>query len=114
MNLNPLRKPVAVDLDELEARLHHAHEGSTSAPSVPYPTREPRERPAHTPLQVIGHAITRLTYKDAVKMGEEIFKKITRDVADGAPTAAELTAAIQAWAADWEKFADILGPREPV
>jgi hypothetical protein len=24
----------------------------------------------------------------------------------------ELTAAIQAWAADWEKFADILGPRE--
>ena len=108
MNLNPLRKPVAVDLDELEARLHHAHEGTSPAP-VPY---APRERPAHTPLQVIGHAITRLTYKDAVKMGEDIFKKITRDVADGAPNAAELTAAIQAWAADWEKFADILGPRE--
>ena len=105
MNLNPLRKPVPVDLDELEARIHDAHE---SAP-VPY---APRERPAHTPLQVIGHAITRLTYKDAVKMGEDIFKKITRDVADGAPNAAELTAAIQAWAADWEKFADILGPRE--
>jgi hypothetical protein len=113
MNFNPLRKPVAVDLDELESRIHEAHE-STSAPSVPYPTREPRERVQHTPLQVIGHAITRLTYKDAVKMGEEIFKKITRDVADGAPTAAELTAAIQAWAADWEKFADILGPREQV
>ena len=106
MNLNPLRKPVAVDLDELESRIHDAHE--STAP-VPY---APRERVQHTPLQVIGHAITRLTYKDAVKMGEDIFKKITRDVADGAPTAAELTAAIQAWAADWEKFADILGPRE--
>jgi hypothetical protein len=106
MNLNPLRKPVPVDLDELEARIHDAHE---SIAPVPY---APRERVQHTPLQVIGHAITRLTYKDAVKMGEEIFKKITRDVADGAPTAAELTAAIQAWAADWEKFADILGPRE--
>src|SRR6516164_1717555 len=110
MNLNPLRKPVAVDLDELEARIHEAHEG-TSPPSA-YDPRPPRERVQHTPLQVIGHAITRLTYKDAVKMGEDIFKKITRDVADGAPTAAELTAAIQAWAADWEKFADILGPRE--
>ena len=103
MNLNPLRKPVAVDLDELEARLHHAHEGSTSAPSVPYPTREPRERVQHTPLQVIGHAITRLTYKDAVKMGEAIQAKLKEG---------ELTAAIQEWAADWEKFADILGPRE--
>ena len=114
MNLNPLRKPVPVDLDELEARIHDAREAHEAA-SPPYVTpgiREPRERVQHTPLQVIGHAITRLTYKDAVKMGEEIFKKITRDVADGAPTAAELTAAIQAWAADWEKFADILGPRE--
>jgi hypothetical protein len=108
MNLNPLRKPTPVDLDELEARIHDAREATSPTP-IPY---APRERVQHTPLQVIGHAITRLTYKDAVKMGEEIFKKITRDVADGAPNAAELTAAIQAWAADWEKFADILGPRE--
>jgi hypothetical protein len=106
MNLNPLRKPTAVDLDELEARIHDAHE--STAP-VPY---APRERPAHTPLQVIGHAITRLTYKDAVKMGEEIFKKVTKDEAAKTANHAELTAAIQAWAADWEKFADILGPRE--
>jgi hypothetical protein len=59
----------------------------------------------HTPLQVIGHAITRLTYKDAVKMGEAIQAKLKEG---------ELTAAIQEWAADWEKFADILGPREQV
>ena len=109
MNLNPLRKPTAVDLDELEARLHHAHEGSTSAPSVPYPTREPRERPAHTPLQVIGHAITKLTWKDAESMGKAIAAKSENN---GNIDAKALTAAIQAWAADWEKFADILGPRE--
>jgi hypothetical protein len=99
MNLNPLRKPVPVDLDELEARIHDAHE--STAP-VPY---APRERVQHTPLQVIGHAITRLTYKDAVKMGEAIQAKLKEG---------ELTAAIQEWAADWEKFADILGPREQV
>ena len=99
MNLNPLRKPTPVDLDELEARIHDAHE--STAP-VPY---APRERVQHTPLQVIGHAITRLTYKDAVKMGEAIQAKLKEG---------ELTAAIQEWAADWEKFADILGPREQV
>jgi hypothetical protein len=102
MNLNPLRKPTPVDLDELEARIHDARE-ATSPPYVTPGIREPRERPAHTPLQVIGHAITRLTYKDAVKMGEAIQAKLKEG---------ELTAAIQEWAADWEKFADILGPRE--
>ena len=104
MNLNPLRKPTAVDLDELEARIHDAHE---SAP-VPY---APRERPAHTPLQVIGHAITKLTWKDAESMGKAIAAKSENN---GNIDAKALTAAIQAWAADWEKFADILGPREQV
>ena len=107
MNLNPLRKPVAVDLDELEARLHEAHGGTSPAP-VPY---APRERPAHTPLQVIGHAITKLTWKDAESMGKAIAAKSENN---GNIDAKALTAAIQAWAADWEKFADILGPREPV
>jgi hypothetical protein len=106
MNLNPLRKPVPVDLDELESRIHDAHE--STAP-VPY---APRERVQHTSLQVIGHAITRLTWKDAVAMGDAIAAKIKKDV--GTSDATELTRAIQAWAADWEKFADILGPREQV
>jgi hypothetical protein len=99
MNLNPLRKPAAVDLDELEARIHDAREATSPTP-IPY---APRERVQHTPLQVIGHAITRLTYKDAVKMGEAIQAKLKEG---------ELTAAIQEWAADWEKFADAIGPRE--
>ena len=105
MNLNPLRKPVAVDLDELESRIHDAHE--STAP-VPY---APRERVQHTPLQVIGHAITKLTWKDAESMGKAIAAKSENN---GNIDAKALTAAIQAWAADWEKFADILGPREQV
>ena len=101
MNLNPLRKPVAVDLDELEARIHEAQESSPT----PY---APRERPAHTPLQVIGHAITRLTWKDAESMGKAIEALLAKET--GSPQ--NVTGAIQAWAQDWEKFVDILGPRE--
>jgi hypothetical protein len=98
MNLNPLRKPVAVDLDELEARIHEA----ASPPYVTPGIREPRERTPHTPLQVIAQAILGLTWAEAEKMGTGIKAK------DGE----NLTSAIQAWAATWKDFADAIGPRE--
>jgi hypothetical protein len=50
----------------------------------------------YTALQLIGHAATRLTWRDAEKMGQAIQAKMK----DGG----SLTAAIQAWAEDWEKF----------
>jgi hypothetical protein len=52
----------------------------------------------HTALQVIGHAITRLTWKDAEKMGAGIQAQMKEDKS--------LAAAIQAWAEGWEKFED--------
>jgi len=87
LNKSPLPGPV--DLDKLREELDAQH-----PVNVP-PAREPRE---YAPLQVIGHAITRLTYNDAVKMGEAIQAILAKDT--GTPQ--NVTAAIQAWAADWD------------
>jgi hypothetical protein len=95
--MNLLRKPTAVDLDELEARIHEANESS------PAQYAPPRERVQHTPLQLIAQAILGLTWAEAEKMGTGIKAK------DGGEN---LTAAIQAWAATWKDFADEIGPRE--
>jgi hypothetical protein len=71
---------------------------ATRAPSEDkhYAPPAVREREDHTAVQIIAHAITRLTWKEAEKMGVAIQDKVK----DGGP----LTAAIQAWAAEWEDF----------
>ena len=84
--MNFLKKEVPVDLDKLREEI-----GETK-PYVPYAKEK-----SYAPLQVIGHAITRLTWADAVKMGEAIQSKLKEG---------ELTAAIQEWAKDWESFSD--------
>ena len=80
--MNFLKKD-PVDLDKLREEIGEA-------------PRVPKEK-SYAPLQVIGHAITRLTWADAVKMGEAIQAKLKEG---------ELTAAIQEWAKDWESFND--------
>jgi hypothetical protein len=80
--MNFLKKD-PVDLDKLREEIGEA-------------PRVPKEK-FYAPLQVIGHAITRLTWSDAVKMGEAIQAKLKEG---------ELTAAIQEWAKDWESFND--------
>ena len=82
--MNFLKKD-PVDLDKLREEIGEA-------PRVPYAKEK-----SYAPLQVIGHAITRLTWADAVKMGEAIQAKLKEG---------ELTAAIQEWAKDWESFSD--------
>jgi hypothetical protein len=81
--------PVAVDLDKIRDELNAA---------APMPTREPRERD-YAPLQLIAHAITKLTWREAVTMGKAIAAKGT----DG-NNSGDLTAALIAWAEDWENF----------
>ena len=101
MNILPRKSPV--DLDKLREDILTTRPEQNTHPSpqqlaydsyAPRPTGEPQEK-TYTPLQVIGHAITRLTYKDAVNMGEAIQALLKEG---------ELTAAIQEWAADWDKF----------
>jgi hypothetical protein len=77
-----------VDLDKLREEIGVGEQT--------YLTKVPKER-SYAPLQIIGHAITRLTWADAVKMGEAIQAKLKEG---------ELTAAIQEWAKDWESFND--------
>ena len=110
MNILPRKSPVDLDKlreDILTTKPDHNHPSPQEVALAAWPpqveVRAPREKSPFTPLQVIGHAITRLTYKDAVKMGEAIQALLKEG---------ELTAAIQEWAADWEKFADAIGPRE--
>ena len=96
MNLfNTKQQPeqVPVDLDMLEQEIR-------SEPTAPraYAPRETREHPQPTRLQVIAHAITTLTWSEAVKMGDAIKIKLPEGSGD-------LTAAIQEWAKDWETFA---------
>ena len=50
----------------------------------------------HTALQIIAHGITQLRWRDAEGMGEAVKAKMK----DGN----SLTAAIQAWAEEWESF----------
>jgi hypothetical protein len=76
-----------VDLDRLRDEIQR----NTELPQMEYAQREVRE---YTRLQVIGHAITTLTWSEAEKMGQAIKSK------DGE----SLTAAIQTWAKDWESF----------
>jgi hypothetical protein len=81
-----------VDFERLEDELE-AHR--TQLPQPGYET--PRfGADQHTTLQVIGHAITRLTWKDAERMGAGIQAEMKEDKS--------LAAAIQAWAEEWEKF----------
>jgi hypothetical protein len=51
---------------------------------------------SHTSLQVIGHAITKLTWAEAEAMGTGVQIKMKDGVS--------IASAIQAWANDWEKF----------
>jgi hypothetical protein len=71
---------------------------ATPLPPLPKPTKDiPRYGVSQfTTMQVIAHAITKLTWKEAESLGAGIQAKVK----DGVP----LAAAIQAWAEDWEKF----------
>jgi hypothetical protein len=89
MNYFGANKRVPVDLDEIEQTIR------TPIPRQPALV-PPVQAEAHTPLQIIAHAITRLTWADAEAMGEAIKSHLTGDI--------PITAAIQAWARGWEKF----------
>ena len=54
------------------------------------------DRKAKTAVQIIAHGITQLRWRDAESMGESVKAKMK----DGN----NLTAAIQAWAEEWESF----------
>jgi hypothetical protein len=78
-----------VNMEELESnirQLSHRQEGRAQV--------RVRE---FTPTQIIGHAISRLTYAEAVAMGRKI-----EAIQNGEK---DLTAAIQEWASGWEDFA---------
>ena len=78
------KRPVPVDLDQLSKDLIE-------------PGRPVRvDRPKFTPTQVIGHAITMLTWREAEIMGAAIQALIK----DGT----SLTAAIVQWAEKWEEL----------
>jgi hypothetical protein len=51
----------------------------------------------YSTLQAIAYSITRLTWREAESMGASIADKMKKD-------GENLTAAIQAWAEEWEKF----------
>jgi hypothetical protein len=105
---NARQFPAAVDLDRLSDEIRRGGNGGqheedyasprTPLPPLPTPTQDiPRfGMKQHNTIQVIGHAITRLTWSEAEKMGTGIQIKMKEGVT--------LAAAIQAWAAEWEKF----------
>jgi hypothetical protein len=87
-----------VDLDELEDTIKTYNDRSAAQP------RRPVEKPQPTRLQIIGHAVTTLTWAEAEAMGRAIEAKLS--IEDGRIMAkTSLTAAIQDWAKDWETFA---------
>jgi hypothetical protein len=94
-----------VDIDRLEADMQlpqTAQPHRTPLPSMQGPSttqgRPVRHYDAvqHTSLQVIGHAITKLTWAEAETMGTGVQVKMKEGVS--------VASAIQAWANDWEKF----------
>ena len=91
----PTEQNNVVDMDQLERDVR-----ATIKPPPPRDLDQYAPKPKHnpTPLQVIAHAITRLTWTDAEAMGSAIEKAKTDD--------GTLTAAIQAWAKDWEKMTE--------
>jgi hypothetical protein len=78
--------------DTIESDIHEEVHGPR--PAIFTPVR-PQGK---TALQQIAIAACRLTWREAEQMGSTIQMKMK----DGM----SLTAAIQAWAADWEKFED--------
>ena len=93
-----LSRSKTVDLDQLE---HQIADVRRTLPPPVIPNYDGGSGSSnyvrdHSPLQVIAHAITRLTWTDAEKMGNEIKSKAENDAA--------ITPAIQAWAKDWEAF----------
>jgi hypothetical protein len=85
---NKQQPEVEVDLDHLEEEIRREPTASRYAPPRP---RQPE--PPLIPLNIIAQAVIRLTWADAVEMGEKIKAKLKGDVHD-----VDLTAAIQAWA----------------
>jgi len=71
--------------------------------TVPPPLDYTPSKKAHTALQIIAHGITQLRWKDAEDMGRIIEAKLK--IIDGKISAdSSITAAIQAWAEEWESF----------
>ena len=86
-----------VDLDELQDRL----KGEVSAYAPPA-QRPAAAQSAYTPLQLIAHAMTKLTWREAEVMGLAIRAKMSESIGQGAEPA--LTAAMIQWAEGWESF----------
>lgn len=104
MNIFSSKQPV--DMDQLERDVTQTLRGAPGQESGqvndPIPYAKPRPAERYAPLQVIGHAITRLTWKEAEAMGKAIAERM-KDVKD----MHDLTSAIQSWAAEWESFTDV-------
>jgi hypothetical protein len=90
MSLFSNKQPeVEVDLEHLEEEIRREPTARAYAP------RPRQPEPPLIPLQVIAQAVIRLTWADAVEMGDKIKAKLKGDVHD-----IDLTAAIQAWATE--------------
>lgn len=68
----------------------------TQTPLPPLEYTPPVRPVAHTAVQIIAHGITQLRWKEAEAMGTAVAAKVK----DGS----SMTAAIQAWAEEWESF----------
>lgn len=86
-----MNKLPPLDFDQMERDLQNDLKAVTVR-------RTEKRTPDHdaTAVQIIAHGITCLTWKDSEAMGNAIQAKMK----DGA----SLTAAIQAWAEEWETF----------
>ena len=82
---------LANEIEDASAEIHR-----TATPPPPSYSAEEEPRHQHSALQLIAHAATRLTWREAESMGTSIQSKFKEGVS--------LTAAIQSWAEDWEKF----------
>lgn len=80
-----------IDFDRMEREILEG----TPLPPTPFHYPEP-VAVHHTAVQIIAYGISRLTWKEAEKMGAAIQIKMQDGIT--------LTAAIQAWAEEWESF----------
>lgn len=80
-----------IDFEQMEREIQR------SIAKSPEPENYAPKENRWTPIQAIAYGITKLTWKEATAMGDAIQSKIK----DGS-AGSNLTAAIQAWAEEWE------------
>jgi len=71
---------------------------------APLAVRERKRTDVKTKNQTIAEFILALPYMEAMKMGKGVLEKL--HVKDSSLTEGDLTAAIQAWAWEWETWED--------